>query len=87
MKEMLHTIGELGEVGLESSLHFHLSVNFYPPLPGVVKEAFVGAFRDYWNGGVSIDELQAKLREDAGYTGSLDQYDFYQFLSQDDLED
>ncbi len=86
MKEMLHTISELGEVGLESSLHFHLSVNFYPPLPGVVKEAFVGAFRDYWNGGVTIPELQAKLKDEAGYIGSLGQYDFEQFLNQEDLE-
>jgi hypothetical protein len=71
--------------GREVALQHHLHANFYPPLPEPVGKAFVNAFKDYWAEKIDIYELETRLKDDAGYVGSLWDYDFDQFLSDDDL--
>lgn len=68
----------------EQALRFHLSCNFYPPLPESIKQAFVDVFTDYWNDDLPLAELDDTLAKRAGYTGGVHQYDFWQFLNIDD---
>lgn len=70
--------------GREGALNIHLSSNFYPPLPASVKKVFIDAFTGYWNGLWDIDGLQKELSR--VYKGGLDQYDFWKFLNEEDLE-
>ncbi len=88
-KEMLHTISDMFDmkVSREASLLHHLTVNFYPPIPAPIKEAFVACFRDYWNGGTGIEDLELRLWNDAGYKGGLHRYDMDQFLDEEDLQE
>ena len=71
--------------GKAKSLEIHLSSNFYPPLPGFVKQIFVDAFNQYWSGLTDIDGLQEELSR--VYRGSLNDYGFYNYLNQEDLEE
>ena len=84
MKDLSYALENLKRVEV---LRMHLSSNFYPPIPGSVKSEFVAAFTEYWEGKLSVPELDAALRERAGYIGGLGKYDFWQFLNQEDLED
>ena len=65
------------------ALSFHLTGNFYPPLPASVKKIFLDAFQLYWAELIDIDQLQKELSR--VYKGGLDQYGFYNFLNDDDL--
>jgi len=73
------------ESGRWSGLQFHLSTAFYPPLPAKVRDLFVEAFQGYWDHDYDMDFLESKLRTDAGYMGSLSDYNFWQFLNEEDL--
>lgn len=86
MKEMIHNV-ECMNVGRAQSLQFHLSCNFYPPLPEVVKREFIDVFQSYWDGELSVEELPQALEDRAGYVGGLDRYDFWQFLKSEDMEE
>ena len=68
-----------------NALRFHLSTNFYPPLPDFVKDAFVAEFQEYWDGNVDVPQLEANLAERAYYTGGLGKYDFWQFLNEEEI--
>ena len=65
------------------ALSFHLTGNFYPPLPTYVKKIFLDAFQLYWAYSIDIDQLQKELSR--VYKGGLDQYGFDNFLNDDDL--
>lgn len=69
--------------GRAAALDIHLSSNFYPPLPGTVKKVFSDAFQGYWAGLWDIEGLQKELSR--VYKGGLHQYDFWQFLNEEDL--
>ena len=71
--------------GRKAGLQFHLDTAFYPPLPGYVKEAFVEVFQDYWNGDIDAADLDEQLAERAYYTGGVGNYNFWQFLNEEDL--
>jgi hypothetical protein len=70
----------------EGALRFHLTTNFYPPLPDFVKDAFVEVFKEYWAGDLDVSDLDKELAERAYYTGGIDNYDFWQFCKEEDLE-
>lgn len=72
-------------VGMADSLSMHLSANFYPPLPGAVKQVFLGAFNQYWAGQIGITGLETELSR--VYRGSLNDYGFYNYLLEEDLEE
>ena len=71
--------------GRKAGLQFHLNSAFYPPLPMYVKVAFLHAFEEYWDGKLNIYQLSEALEERAGYVGDLGQYNFWQFLNEEDL--
>lgn len=71
--------------GKEAGLAFHLATGFYPPLPQPVQEAFINAFQGYWNHEYDIEYLESKLRTDAGYLGTVADYNFHLFLNEEDL--
>ena len=71
--------------GRAKSLEIHLSANFYPPLPGFVKQIFVDAFNQYWSGLTDINGLEKELSR--VYKGSLNDYGFYNYLNEEDLEE
>ena len=73
------------QLGRKGGLEIHLSTSFYPPLPDHVKEAFVAAFEGYWNGDYDLEYLESKLRTDAGYLGSVGDYNFWQYINEEDL--
>ena len=73
------------ESGPLAGLQFHLSTAFYPPLPKKVQDAFVNAFKGYWEHEYDIEFLESKLRTDAGYMGGIGDYNFWQFLNEEDL--
>lgn len=64
--------------GLASSLQMHLSANFYPPLPGWVKQIFGDAFNQYWAGMIDEEGLEKELGR--VYTGGLHKYGFDNYL-------
>lgn len=71
--------------GLHDSLQMHLSANFYPPVPNEVKKVFGDAFNMYWAGMIDVVGLEKELSR--VYTGGLDQYGFWNYLNEEDLED
>ena len=71
--------------GRAKSLEIHLSANFYPPLPNFVKQIFVDAFNQYWSGLTDINGLEKELSR--VYRGSLNDYGFYNYLNEEDLEE
>ena len=71
--------------GRAKSLEIHLSANFYPPLPSFVKQIFVDAFNQYWSGLTDINGLEKELSR--VYKGSLNDYGFYNYLNEEDLEE
>ena len=71
--------------GRAESLRIHLSANFYPPLPSFVKQIFIDAFNQYWSGLTDINGLEKELSR--VYKGSLNDYGFYNYLNQEDLEE
>ena len=83
MKDLSYAIETLQR---KEALRYHLTGNFYPPLPEFVKDAFVDVFEEYWNGELMASELDDALAERAYYTGGIWKYDFYQFLDEADLE-
>jgi hypothetical protein len=64
--------------GLASSLQMHLSSNFYPPMPGWVKQIFGDAFNMYWAGMIDEEGLEKELSR--VYVGGLDKYGFDNYL-------
>ena len=72
--------------GRQEGLAFHLSTAFYPPLPDEIKEAFIRVFVDYWSGDIDLGSLDQELADKAGYTGGVNQYNFWQFLNDEDLD-
>lgn len=76
------TIDTLGKA---YSLQTHLSSNFYPPLPSEVLKVFGDAFNMYWARMIDIDGLQKELGR--VYKGSLNDYGFWNYLNEEDLED
>lgn len=70
-----------------AALVFHLTVNFYPRPPEPVVDAMVGEFNKYWEGNQTHQELEQGLKDNAGYIGGLDKYDFWQFLFPEDQYD
>ena len=72
--------------GRQQGLDFHLSTAFYPPLPDYVKEAFIRVFVDYWEGDIDVTDLNDQLADRAYYTGGIEQYNFWQFLKEEDLQ-
>jgi hypothetical protein len=70
--------------GRSGALDIHLASNFYPPLPASVKRVFTDAFTGYWAGLYGVEGLEKELSR--VYRGGLHQYDFWQFLNDDDLE-
>jgi hypothetical protein len=81
MKDLDYIMEVSGRAG---ALDIHLSSNFYPPLPGEVKRIFQDAFQGYWAGLYGVPGLERELSR--VYKGRLDQYDFWQFLEEWDLE-
>ena len=71
--------------GRAESLRLHLSANFYPPLPSFVKQIFIDAFNQYWSGLTDINGLEKELSR--VYKGSLNDYGFYNYLNEEDLEE
>ena len=67
------------------ALRYHLTANFYPPLPEEVKAEFVHVFEEYWASDEDIYALEQALMDRAGYVGSLFDYDFHNFLKEEDL--
>jgi hypothetical protein len=74
----------LDNFGRYQSLELHLGANFYPPLPAQVKKVFLDAFSQYWAYLIDIDGLVKELGR--VYRGGLDQYGFYNFLNEEDLD-
>jgi hypothetical protein len=72
-------------VGKAKSLEIHLTSNFYPPLPATVKKIFLDAFNLYWAHAITITQLEKELSR--VYRGGLDDYGFYHYLNEDDLEE
>lgn len=72
--------------GRKAGLEFHLSTAFYPPLPLFVRQAFIASFEQYWDFQIDIDDLAQMLSNEAGYVGSLNDYNFWQFLNEEDLD-
>ena len=72
--------------GRAAGLSFHLETAFYPPLPLYTRTQFIKVFERYWGYEIDIDQLSNQLRQDAGYTGSLNDYNFWQFLNEEDFE-
>jgi len=72
--------------GLEQALNTHLSVNFYPPLPGYVKEAFIEVFKEHWEGKLDEEDLDQALSDRAYYTGGIGSCDFWQFTNSNQEE-
>lgn len=70
--------------GKAASLELHLTANFYPPLPNYVKKIFIDAFNLYWSHMIDVDQLQKELSR--VYKGTLDQYGFYNYLYENDLD-
>lgn len=70
--------------GRAGALDIHLTSNFYPPLPASVKRVFADAFSGYWAGLYGVEGLEKELSR--VYRGGLHQYDFWQFLNEEDLE-
>ena len=68
--------------GRAQGLLMHLETNFYPPLPSSVKRVFQDAFQGYWAALYGIEGLEQELSR--VYRGRLDQYDFWQFLDEQD---
>jgi hypothetical protein len=68
----------IDSVGLADSLQMHLSANFYPPLPGFVKQIFGDAFNMYWAGMIDEEGLEKELSR--VYKGGLDRYGFDNYL-------
>lgn len=73
--------------GRKEGLCFHLNTAFYPPLSYDTKFEMLGTFERYWNGKISIDEIDDELAERAGYTGGVGNYNFHMFLNEEDLND
>lgn len=84
MKDLSHALNHLRQ---GEALRYHLNVNFYPPIPGEVKDEFVAVFTEYWNGELEAGDLNVALAERTGYVGGIEQYDFWQFLNECDLEE
>jgi hypothetical protein len=82
MKDLDYFIEVSGRSG---ALDIHLSSNFYPPLPPEVKRIFSDAFNGYWAGLYGVEGLEKELSR--VYRGGLHQYDFWQFLNEEDLEE
>jgi len=68
----------IDSVGLADSLQMHLSANFYPPMPGWVKQIFGDAFNMYWAGMIDEEGLEKELSR--VYKGGLDRYGFDNYL-------
>ena len=81
MKDLDYFIEVSGRSG---ALDIHLASNFYPPLPPEVKRVFTDAFTGYWAGLYGVEGLEKELSR--VYRGGLHQYEFWQFLNEDDLE-
>lgn len=64
--------------GLNESLNLHLTANFYPPLPAIVKRIFLDAFNQYWAGLIDVEQLGVELSR--VYRGSLYDYGFENYL-------
>lgn len=77
----------LVEMGLlpdeASALRFHLSTNFFPPLPAWVQERVVLAFQRYWNGEI---EHPAESLHDVITENGIERY-FSTFLHPEYDED
>jgi hypothetical protein len=72
--------------GRKAGLKFHLDTAFYPPLPDFVKRAMIETFEEYWLNLIPIGNLDWELKERAGYTGGVGNYNFYMFLNEEDFE-
>jgi len=71
--------------GRKAGLEFHLNTAFYPPLRYGTKFAMLETFEDYWNGKITIEEIDRELADRAGYTGGVGKYNFHLFLNDEDL--